>query len=713
MKQILQSFKTGKTILEEIPAPTLRRGSVLIKTTHSLVSLGTERMLVEFGKASIIEKARQHPDKVNQVLDKIKMDGLIPTLEAVFNKLEQPIPLGYCNVGEVIDIGEDVYNFSVGDRVVSNGPHAEIVSIPKNLVAKLPDNVSNEDATFTIIGSIGLQGIRLLKPQLGESIIVIGLGLIGLITCQLLKANGCRVIGIDLNKSKCSLAEKWGIKTINAEDNNPIKSVMHMTNDIGADGVIIAASTNSNKTISQAAQMSRKRGRIILVGVVGLKIDRADFYEKEISFQVSCSYGPGRYDHQYEQEGIDYPLHYVRWTEKRNFETVLESIEVGDLNVSDLITQRVPFLDYNQIYNNMDSNNSIASILVYPGLDKNKLSTNTIKLNDTQFSNQRGVVGIIGAGNFTNIKVLPSLKETTAQLKMIASSGGESGSRLARKYGISLSTTDYKEILHDKDIDTVIITTRHGSHARLVIESLNNGKNTFVEKPLALNHGELDQVIKAYNDQMIKTKNLMLSIGFNRRFSPHLLKVKQSLGSNSLPINIIANMNAGYVAKNHWVHDIKQGGGRIIGEACHLIDVCVYLSGSLIESVCMNAYGKEADLRTDNASILLKFKNGSNAIINYFSNGSKKYSKERVEVYSQERTWIIDNYRKTEAFGVKGFKTLKTKLNKGHNNLFHELILRTKNGGDSLIPFNDIVNVTKASFNAIESLKTKQWIDIK
>ena len=712
MKQILQSFKTGETILEEIPVPNVGRGSVLIQTSHSLVSLGTERMLVEFGKASIIEKARQQPDKVNQVLDKIKTDGLLPTMETVFNKLGHPLPLGYCNVGKVIAVGNGVTEFSIGDRVTSNGPHAEIVSVPKNLVAKIPDSVPSEDATFTIIGSIGLQGIRLLKPTFGETIVVLGLGLIGLITCQLLKANGCRVIGIDLDQSKCELAQKWGIETVNPQKNNPIKSVMDLTHEIGADGVIITASTKSNDVISQVAQMSRKRGRIVLIGVVGLDINRADFYEKELSFQVSCSYGPGRYDDQYEQKGIDYPLPYVRWTEKRNFNTILEALRNGSLNVKDLITERVPLEDYNQIYDNMGSSKSIASILVYPCLDKESLITQTITLKDSSFLGQKGVLGIIGAGNFTNMTVLPSLKGSGAKLKSIASSGGLSGTQLAKKHGISQSTTNYKTILNDKDVDTVIITTRHGSHAKFVVESLNAGKHTFVEKPLALNQNELDKIIEVYNSQQPTAKSQTLTVGFNRRFSPHLIKVKQSIGEKAGAVNIIATMNAGFILKDHWVHDLESGGGRIIGEACHLMDVCVFLNGSLIDSVCMNSVGNSTVLATDNASILLKFQNGSNAVINYFSNGSKKYSKERVEVYSQERTWIMDNYRKTEAFGVKGFKTLKTKMDKGHKHQFHELIQRTQNGGEPLIPINEIINVTKASFAAIESMKTRKWIDV-
>ena len=618
MKQILQSFKTGETILEELPVPSAGSGCVLIQTSYSLVSLGTERMLVEFGKANLISKARQQPEKVNQVLDKIRADGFLPTLEAVFNKLGQPIPLGYCNVGKVIAVGNDVTEFTIGDRVASNGSHAEVVSVPKNLVAKIPGSVSDEDATITVIGSIGLQGIRLLKPQFGETIVVFGLGLIGLITCQLLKANGCSVIGIDLDQTKCDLAKKWGVETINPQKNNPVKSVMALTSEIGADGALVTASTKSNDVISQVAQMSRKRGRIVLIGVVGLDINRADFYEKELSFQVSCSYGPGRYDDQYEQKGIDYPLPYVRWTEKRNFEAILNSINSGSLNVKDLITQRAHLEDYNQIYDNVASNKSIASILVYPGLDKESLLTQTITLKDSSFTGQKGVLGIIGAGNFTSMTVLPCLKRTGAHLKMIASSGGTSGTQCAKKYGISQSTIDYKEILNDNDIDTVIITTRHSSHAKLVVESINAGKNTFVEKPLALTQVELNQIIEAYNNQQKKANSQTLTIGFNRRFSPHLIKLKQSMGESAGAVNIIANMNAGFISKDHWVHDLKSGGGRIIGEACHLMDVCVYLSGSLIQSICMNSLGRDMNLATDNVSIMLRFHNGSNAVINYF-----------------------------------------------------------------------------------------------
>lgn len=599
MKQIIQSFKTGETILEEVPAPQVKPGSVLIQTTRSLVSLGTERMLVEFGKSNLIAKARQQPDKVKQVLDKIKTEGLMPTLEAVFNKLGEPLPLGYCNVGRVIAVGDGVSEFKVGDRVASNGHHAEYVCVPKNLVAHVPDNVSDEEAAFTVIGSIGLQGIRLLNPTLGETMVVTGLGLIGLITAQLLIANGCKVIGVDIDESKLTLAKEWGVIPFNPRDGDVVKFVEGETGGVGADGVIITASAKSNEIISQAARMSRKRGRIILVGVIGLNLSRAEFYEKELTFQVSCSYGPGRYDDDYEHKGIDYPLPFVRWTEKRNFEAILQAIASEKLKVQELITEVVPLENYLDIYGSIGSSKSIASILRYA--EKTELPKHTIALKSESFEGSRGVIGIIGAGNFTKMTMLPALKGTGAGLKYIASQGGLSGTTMAQKHGFSHSTTDYKEILNDAEVDLVMITTRHNQHARMVIESLEAGKHVFVEKPLALNNDELDQII-ATQQKSGKT----VSVGFNRRFSPHIEKMKALLGT--APMNVIATMNAGAIPPSVWVHDMKVGGGRIIGEACHYIDLITYLTGSRVKAVCMNAMGINPEENTDNASICLSMK---------------------------------------------------------------------------------------------------------
>jgi predicted dehydrogenase/threonine dehydrogenase-like Zn-dependent dehydrogenase len=703
MKQIIQDLKKGNTLLEEVPAPQLGSGCVLIQTTRSLVSLGTERMLVEFGKSNLISKARQQPDKVKQVLDKIKTEGLMPTLEAVFNKLGEPLPLGYCNVGKVIAIGEGVSEFKVGDRVASNGQHAEFVSIPKNLVARVPKNVTDEQATFTVIGSIGLQGIRLLNPTLGETIVVTGLGLIGLLTAQLLVANGCKVIGVDVDDSKLKLAQKWGIITFNPKNGDVVKFVEEQTNGVGTDGVVITASAKTDEIISQAAKMSRKRGRIILVGVIGLNLSRAEFYEKELSFQVSCSYGPGRYDENYENRGNDYPLPFVRWTEKRNFEAILHSIESGKIQVEEMITEVIPLNDYLKIYGKIGSSKSIASILKYE--ESKGTPKTTIQLKEVSYSRQNGVIGIIGAGNFTKMTMLPALKGSGAHYKYIASKGGVSGTALAQKHGFSHSTTNVEDVLLDNEVDLVLITTRHNLHANMTVKCLEAGKHVFVEKPLALNKEELDKVIEA---QQKSGKTVL--VGFNRRFSPHAEKIKALLGTSQM--NIIATMNAGNIPNNFWVHDMLVGGGRIIGEACHFIDLITYLTGSKVKAVCMNAMGLNPEENTDNATLLLKYENGSTGVINYFSNGSKAYSKERIEVYSQERTLIMDNFRTTNGYGFKGFSKLNTALDKGHKNQFHKLISQSKNGGNAIIPFDEIVNTTQASFAAIESLQKGKWIEL-
>ncbi len=707
MKQIIQDLKNGNTILEEVPAPNVKSGHLLIETTRSLVSLGTERMLVEFGKSNLFQKASQEPDKVKEVINKVKTDGLRPTINAVLNKLGQPLPLGYCNVGKVIAIGKGVEGFAIGDRVASNGPHAEYVCVPKNLVVQIPDDVSDEDASFTVIGAIGLQGIRLANPTLGETIVVIGLGLIGLVTAQLLKANGCNVIGFDYDSVKVELARKFAIDAINpSEGIDQVAYVLNATGNLGADAVIITASNKSNEIISQSAKMSRKRGRIILVGVIGLDISRGDFYEKELTFQVSCSYGPGRYDEQYEQKGQDYPLAFVRWTEKRNFETILNAIASKLIDVKSLITERISLANYNEIYSDMNNGRSIASILEYPEKES-KEPNRSIILNISEFNSGQGVVGIIGAGNFTSAMILPCLKKTKAKLKYISSSSGLTGTILAKKYSIANSTTDNSSIFIDSDVDLVMVTTRHNSHASLVVQALNHGKHVFVEKPLALNLAELDQIIES-----IEKSGKTVTVGFNRRFASLAVKMKQLLGNSGAPMNIVATMNAGFIPGNVWVHDMEIGGGRIIGEACHFIDLITFLTNSKVVSVCMNSMGSNPKDNTDNATIMLKYDNGTNAVINYFANGSKAYSKERIEVYHQERTLVMDNWRKLTGYGFKNFSSVSSGQDKGHQIQFKFLIDSIIKGGNSIIPIDEIVNTTKASFGALDSLRSGSWMNI-
>ncbi|PCJ67854.1 MAG: dehydrogenase [Bacteroidetes bacterium] len=705
MKQLLQNLSSGKTYLEDIPVPAVKSGSVLIQTTNSLVSLGTEKMLVEFGKASFIEKARKQPEKVKMVIDKVKTEGLMTTINAVRNKLDTPLPLGYCNVGTIIAIGKGVTEFQVGDRVASNGNHAEVVCVPKNLVAKIPDSISDEEAVFTVIGSIGLQGVRLVNPTIGETIIVVGLGLIGLISAQILKANGCRVIAYDLSQDKVDLAKSLGIIAFNSGSQDPVAFVKDYTDRIGADGVVITASANTDQIISDAANMCRMRGRVVLVGVVGLNLNRSDFYTKEISFQVSCSYGPGRYDTNYEAKGMDYPIGFVRWTEKRNFETILQLIATKSINVNALITERIDFSDFEKIYGNMGASNSVASIMKY-STSAIDLSYSTRTIHSNSLQPKKPIIGLLGAGNFSRMTMLPALKKANAQVKYIASAGGLNGTDLAIKYNSAKSTTDYTDILKDDETNVFIISTQHGSHSHFVTQGLEANKHVFVEKPLALNNEQLDSIVSAY-----EKSSGTLMVGFNRRFSPHSVKVKSCIGDS--PIQVIATMNAGEIPPDVWVHDMDNGGGRIVGEACHFIDLISFFTGSKIVSVCMNALGASPKQNTDNASILLKYENGSTGVINYFSTGSKKYSKERIEVYSQNRTFIIDNFRKTEGFGQSGFRGLKTSIDKGHQAQFTQYLKSIEGNGKSIISVDSLINTSQASFAALESLANKSWVDLK
>lgn len=711
MRQIIQDLKSGDTMLEEVPVPRIGTGKILVRTHRSLVSLGTEKMLVSFGQANLLDKARQQPERVKEVINKMKTDGVQPTMEAVFRKLETPLPLGYSQAGVVIEVGKGVTEFKPGDKVVSNGNHAEYVAVPKNLVAKIPDGVSFEEASFAVVGAIGLQGIRLVQPTLGETVAVIGLGLIGLITCQLLKASGCRVVGFDLDGEKLLRAESFGVAAVNSGNQDPVQFMEDFTGGIGADAVIITASTKSNTVIKQAANMSRKRGRIVLIGVVGLDIDRSDFYEKELTFQVSCSYGPGRYDEEYEQQGKDYPLPYVRWTEKRNFEAVLEAIRNGSLDVKSLITERVELKDYMQIYGNMDNRSSIASILIYPEEQAGKagLLERTISIPSPSYTGGKGTMAVVGAGNFTQAMILPSLKKVKASVKYIVSSGGLSSTNLARKYEVPNSSTDLERVLTDPEVEGVLITTQHHLHAGMTIQALEAGKQVFVEKPLAIHPEELDEIIAAVE----KTGNTV-TVGFNRRFSPHAEKMKSLLGNQAGPMNIIATMNAGHIPQDVWVQDMNTGGGRIIGEACHFVDLITYLTGSKVVEVSMQSLGVDPKENTDNASIHLKYENGSLGVINYFANGNKSYSKERVEVYYQGKNLILDNFRRLSGYGFGGIgnKILKTKQDKGHYKQFELLTRRWVEGGEPLIPFDEIVNTTRTTFAAIESMKLKKTVEV-
>ena len=701
MKQILQNLRNGETSLEDIPVPKLIEGHILINSQCSLVSKGTEKMLIDFGNANLLQKALSQPDKVKQVFDKIKLDGFEATYKSVNAKLDQVIPLGYSNVGIVSETA--IAEFSVGDRVISNGPHSEVIISPKNLAAKIPDDVSDEEASFTVVGSIALQGIRLLNPNFGETVAVIGLGLIGMLAIQILKSNGVRVIGIDIDNKKCELAESFGIETIVSNSTSELESkILFKTSGVGVDGTLITAANKNNDIISQAAKICRKRGKIVLVGVTGLNLNRDDFYKKELTFQVSCSYGPGRYDNNYEIKGNDYPLPYVRWTEKRNFNAILNAISSKQIKVKPLITEVAPIEKFIDVYQN---DNSIASIFTYS--KKLKEIKRKIKISDITPKSRSNTVAILGAGNFSKSQILPELSKNNINIKYIISNSGISGNELAKKYKINFNSTDINEVLIDKEVNTLIISTRHDSHAKYVIEALENNKKVYVEKPLAINQKELLDIIGTIK----KIKNSSIMVGFNRRFSEHLKVLRSQVDSN--PSNIVMTMNAGQIPSDHWVHDPLIGGGRVIGECCHLIDAAVFISNSLIKSICMNGLEDKNALQNDNVSLLLKHYNGSSTSINYFSNGSKIYPKEKIEVYSNNKIMIVDNYRITTLFDLNKKKVLVKKVDKGWSSQFKKFSNFIKNGGKPLIPIDEIINVSNASISAINSLKFKKWIDLE
>jgi len=705
MKQILQNIANGETQLVEVPCPQGKNGQLLISTTKSLVSVGTERMLIDFGKSGWIQKARSQPDKVKMVIGKVKTDGLMPTIDAVRSKLDQPLPLGYCNVGIVQDNGGTT--FEVGSRVISNGNHAEVVRVPKNLCAIIPDNVDDESAAFTVLAAIAMQGVRIANPTIGETVVVTGLGLIGLITIQLLKANGCRVLGIDFDSSKCAMAREFGAETVDLSiGEDAIAKANTFSRGQGVDAVIITASTKSNDPVSHGANMCRQRGRIVLVGVVGLELSRADFYEKEISFQVSCSYGPGRYDTEYEDKGNDYPVGFVRWTEQRNFEAVLDLMSSGALNMKPLISHRFEIDDAVNAYQCLDDRSSLGILLNYPANADELLTKKLVSIRAPEnYKAQDAVCGFIGGGNYASRVLIPAFKEAGARLDTLLTSGGVSAVHHGKKNNFANASTDLSQLLDNDAVNTVVIATQHNLHAEQVIQAINSGKNVFVEKPLALNHTELDAIESAYNEQEGKCR---VMVGYNRRFAPHVIKMKSLLSNVSEPKAFIMTMNAGAIPSDHWTQDAEIGGGRIIGEACHYIDLMRFLVGSPITGFTATCMGKAngVDITEDKASITLTFKDGSFGTIHYLANGGKAFAKERVEVFANDGVLQLDNFRKLIGYDWKGFS--KDKLmtqDKGQSNCSKAFVDTIKSGEPSPISFDEIMEVARYSVDIAEQLR--------
>lgn len=695
--------------LAEVPCPQAGRGQVLIQTRASLISAGTERMLVEFSQANLLQKARQQPEKVRQVLDKIRADGLLPTLETVFRKLDQPLPLGYCNAGVVLDVGAGVTDLTPGERVISNGPHAEVVCVPRNLVAKVPEAVSEEQAAFTVLASIALQGLRLVQPTLGEKVAVFGLGLIGLVTVQLLHASGCEVLAIDLHPQRLALAERFGAKVVDVSRGaDPVAAANSFTAGQGVDAVLITASAKTDEIVHQAAESCRQRGRIVLVGVVGLNLRRSDFYAKELTFQVSCSYGPGRYDDSYEQGGHDYPLPYVRWTEGRNFEAILRALANGGLAVDPLITHRFPLADAPQAYATIAHDSSALGVLLQYPAQVDRSTTVTVSPSRTAAAG-RAVVGVIGAGNFAQAILLPALAKTKARLAYVADLNGAAAQYAATKFRAEKAVTDYRQILADREVNAVFVVTGHHTHARLVCEALEAGKHVFTEKPLCLTEEELRQIESSISNH----PSSILTVGFNRRFSPHTQRIKALLAGRSGPLCLTMTVNAGAIPADHWTQDPQRGGGRIIGEACHFLDLLSYLAASRIETVAAAQVGEGPVVREDKMSLVLTFADGSIGTINYFANGCKRYPKETLEVFGDGRVIRLENFRVTRTYGFPKDRTFRTlRQDKGHRPEVRALVERVAVGGAPVIPYEQLVNVTQASFAALTAARENRVVPL-
>jgi predicted dehydrogenase/threonine dehydrogenase-like Zn-dependent dehydrogenase len=720
MLQVVQSLGTGTTEVLEVPDPTSRPGALLIATAASLVSAGTERMLVEFGRSNLLEKARQQPEKVRMVLDRMRTDGLLTTVDAVRSKLDQPIAVGYCNVGRVIDVGRGVQGFAVGDLVVSNGPHAEIVRVPANLCARVPEGVDEQAAAFAVAASIALQGIRLAAPTLGETFAVIGLGLLGQLAVQVLRANGCTVLGIDLDEERLRLAATLGAN-VAGPGTDPVGFAMTATRGRGVDGVIVAAATPSNGPIRSAATMSRKRGRLVLVGVTGLDLLRSDFYEKELSFQVSCSYGPGRYDPEYEEKGNDYPFGLVRWTAQRNFEACLGLLAADRLKVASLITHRFAIGQAAQAYDLLlQDRSALGIVLQYDSqttaaraVSRPVRSVRMRRPEAAGATTASPVVAFVGAGNYASRILVPAFAEAQVDLHTLVNTGSVLGPHSARKFGFRFASTDLDAVLTASDVDTVVIATRHDSHGRLAARALEAGKNVFVEKPLALTAEELQHIDAVVRQQQQAGAASRLMVGFNRRFAPTVGLLKRALQARGSPPAFIYTVNAGAVPAGHWTLDSDSGGGRLIGEACHFVDLLRYLAAAPIEECCV--YALDRDDLQGTFSIGLRFANGAMGTVHYLANGHPAFPKERLEVFCGGSVLQLDNFRALRGFGTRGRRGWgMQRQDKGHRQCVGAFVDAIRLGAPSPISVEEILEVSRVvvELGNLWRARDSKWLQV-
>jgi len=715
MKQLLQNIKTGKSTIEDVPVPTPSDGQALVKVQASLVSAGTERMVVEFAEKSLVGKARSRPDLVKQVIEKARRDGLVNTAQAAFNRLDQPMALGYSSAGTIIALGKNMQGFKVGQRVACAGGgfavHAEYNVVPRNLLTPLPENVDFESAAFTTLGAIAMHGFRLAEPQLGETVAVIGMGLLGLLTAQIASAAGCNVLGIDIDPARLTLASSLGLQS--AARAQAVDSAQAFTNNRGFDVILICADTSSNDPVELAGTIARDRARVVATGAVGLTIPRKIYYEKEISFINSRSYGPGRYDSNYEENGQDYPLGYIRWTEGRNFEAVVDLMSKDKLKVKPLITHRFPIEKGTQAYDVITGKTKepfLGVLLTYPEAVEKLESLKVVRFNVPTrrpepvegFKPATCKLGVIGAGLFANAVLLPAIKKAgDIELIGIASSGGLHAQHSGKKFGFKYATSDDDEILNDPNINTVAILTRHDSHADLVVKALKAGKYVFVEKPLAINSTQLSAISR----QLKANNQSLLAVGFNRRFAPLANSLRSQLTNLHESKHIHYRINAGPIPLNHWIQDPEIGGGRIIGEACHFIDFITFLVGDPPISVTAHALPDNGKYREDNVSMTFTFPDGSIGVVDYLANGDKSFPKERVEVFCGGQVAVLDDFVSLQITRNGKMKEEKAAQDKGWVNEWKAFAKSIREGGEPPIPYGQLIGVTKSTFAAVESIR--------
>ena len=715
MKQLLQNIKNGTTTIEEVPVPTPREGMALVKVAASLVSAGTERMVVEFAEKSLVGKARSRPDLVKQVLDKAKREGVVPTMQAAFNRLDQPMALGYSSAGTIVALGANMQGFKVGQRVACAGggyaSHAEYNVIPRNLLTPLPENVDFESAAFTTLGAIALHGFRLAEPQIGENVAIIGLGLLGLLTIQLASAAGCHVLGIDLDPERIKLASSLGLEAVSRQ--NAESASVAFTANRGFDSIIICADTPSNDPIELARVIARDRAKVVATGAVGLNFPRKIYYEKEISFINSRSYGPGRYDANYEENGHDYPIGFIRWTEGRNFQAVVDLMESGKLKVQPLISHRFPIEQAAQAYEVITGKKKtpfLGVLLTYSNSVEKFEGGKVVRFNVPTFKPSNVVtLGVLGAGLYANATLLPVIKNNKDfELVGIASSGGLHAQHSAKKFGFAYATSSEDEIINDPNINTVAILTRHDSHADLVLKALKAGKHVFVEKPLAITPEQLTNIAK----QLRITNHGLLTVGFNRRFSPLAQSLASFLSHRTEPLHAHYRINAGYLPLNHWTQDPNLGGGRIIGEGCHFIDLITFLVGAAPVSVSAHALPNQGKYREDNVSMTFTFPDGSLGIVDYLANGDKSFPKERLEVFCGGSIAILDDFVSLTTVRDGKKKEERRAQDKGWGAEMASFAGAIQSGGEAPIPYEQLIGVTQATFAAVESIRSRTSIII-